>query len=77
MEEEDGLDLASRPTSRPVTPSPSDSSDGNGANQTPKAKSRVQPVGPFNHPYMTEEDPPNGGEPQDEHMSEEEEDMIE
>src|SRR5258707_5253946 len=60
MEEEDSLDLASRPTSRPVTPSPSDSSDGNGANQTPKAKSRVQPAGPFNHPYMTEEDPPNG-----------------
>ncbi len=77
MEEEDSLDMAPPPTSRPVTPSPNDLSDGNGANQTPKAKSRVQPVNPFNHPNMTDEDPPNRGEPQDEYMSDEEEHTVE
>ena len=77
MEEEDGLDLEAHTTSRPVTPSPSDPSDGNGANLTPKAKTRFQPANPCRHPNMTDEEPHNGGEPQDEYMSDEEEYMLE
>ncbi len=76
MEEEDGLDLEPQSTSRPVTPSPTDPPEGNGANQTPKAKNRHQSMNPYNCPDMIDKDFLDIEEPQDDQMPIEDECMA-
>src|SRR5258708_2160818 len=73
MEEEDSLETEYQPTSRPVTPSPTDLPEGYGNNQTPKVKARYQPVNPFNCPEMVDEDIPDIEGPPDVQMSIEDE----
>ncbi len=60
MEEEDGLAMENRTTSRPATPSM-----GYEVNKTPKVKSRIQPPYMTHHQDTMDEDPLNMGGYQD------------